>query len=549
MILNRYIIGILLGAVLLASCHRVTIVVEDIPANTPIGEDIYIVGNFNDWNPGNINYQMVLNDDSTYSLMLPAGYGKLEYKFTRGNWRTVEKSLCGEEIDNRSFYVDKNQKVFASIDSWADLDPIACDYRTICIELLPGNTPENAQISIASEANSWDPDKESRVRLSEDGNYYLTVDRPRGMKKMEFKVTRGDLSNSESDVFGNEVPNRVLEFGRKDTLFISVEGWIDLPMDQPEQITLILNSIPKITPKNENIYLASDMNSWKSGDEDYEFRKNEQGKFYINLPRKNRQMNYKITRNGWKTVEVDRRGHDIDNRQLSLTKADSVFIDIERWKDQDFIGDEDLWIVLDQIPENTPEDDDIFISGNFNNWNPGLLNDRFKRQKDGRYYAKINRRRGDLEFKITRGSWDAEAMNSDGSQIPVYRYNYSDFDTIKLPNGVAHWKDLPPLTHAKDVTLVIEQLPQNTPEESPIYLASNINSWDPENDSYQLKKLPNGRYFINIPKSGNHFEYKLTRGGWRKVEINQYGGDIDNRIQYFGFADTVYIDVEGWKGL
>jgi len=549
MIFNRYIIGVLLGAIMLASCHRVTIVLDDIPANTPIGEDIYIVGNFNDWNPGNQDYQMKLNKDSTYSFRIPSGYGNLEYKFTRGSWTTVEKGQCGEETENRFCNVNEDKNIHASIESWADLDPVNCTYRTVCIEMLPGNTPENAIISIASEANSWDPDQESVAHKIKNGKYCLTVERPKGMNKMEFKVTRGDLSNSESDVFGKEVPNRILEFGKKDTLKINVEGWIDLPMDHPEQITLILNSIPKITPKNEDLFLASELNSWKSGDEAYKFEKNEDGKYFINLPRKRMILSYKITREGWKTVEVDQNGYDIDNRWLNLAKADSIYIDVERWKDQDYLGQPDLFIVLTQIPESTPKDDAVFISGNFNDWNPGLLKYRFEKGNDGQYFVKIKRERGNLEFKITRGSWDEEAINSDGSGIPVFRFSYSEFDTIKINNGIDQWKDLPPIKHAENVTIVIDQIPKNTPNNPQIYFASNLNSWDPLNLSYIFNQLPNGNYYITINKTQDPFEYKLTRGGWHTVETDKYGEDIDNRIQYFGFADTVFIQVETWKDL
>jgi len=439
----KHIIILIIAAIILASCNRVTVVIDDVPPNTPLGDPIYIVGNFNNWNPGHEKYQMKLEADSSYSIILPSGYGEMQYKFTRGNWGTVEKDICGEEIDDRKSYIDKDVIITASIKSWADLDPVNCNQRTVIIEGLPGNTPEDDIIAIASELNSWDPDTKAIAQKNKKGEYAVTIERPEGLEKMEFKVTRGILSTSESDVLGRELPNRILEFGKKDTMRISVDGWMDLPRNKPEQVTLVLNTIPKLTPKGEPVYFASRLNSWESGDPDYQFNIDEKGRYYLNLPKTKKSVDYKITRLGWHTVEVNKNGFDIENRNISLAKSDTVFIDVQRWKDQDYLGENQITLILDKIPENTPSGDNIFVAGNFNYWKPGSLRSRFKKFPDGRYYANIPRGRGELEFKITRGNWDQEAIELNGSTLPLFRYNYSDLDTLVIKPSIRYWKDLP----------------------------------------------------------------------------------------------------------
>jgi hypothetical protein len=381
------------------------------------------------------------------------------------------------------------------------------------------------------------------------GNYIINIQRPIGKNNIQFKVTRGDLNSVETDVFGNEIPNRILEFGKKDTLEISVEGWRDLPMEQPESVTLILKSIPKLTPEDEPLFLASKLNGWKSGDIEYLFKKNNRGEYYIKLPRKKMLLEYKITRDGWHTVEVNRFGEDIDNRQINLSNTDTSYIDVIRWKDRDAMDDEMITLVLNLLPFSTPKDAQIYLAGNFNNWEPGRLSDRFKPAKDGSYYANIRRGRGALEFKITRGSWDREAINHDGSALALFRYNYDDYDTVFLEPVAKYWKDLPPKPENKEVTIVIETLPESTPEKSEIYFTSNINSWNPESDAFKMTPMVNDKYYITIARSDPYIEYKITRGEWGKVETDPYQNDIENRIQYFGFADTVYIKVAGWKDL
>ena len=52
------------------SCHTVTIKIEDVPANTPQGSQIYISGNFNNWNPADPNFVLEMNEDSSYYVDL-----------------------------------------------------------------------------------------------------------------------------------------------------------------------------------------------------------------------------------------------------------------------------------------------------------------------------------------------------------------------------------------------------------------------------------------------------------------------------------------------
>jgi len=40
--------------------------------------------------------------------------------------------------------------------------------------------------------------------------------------------------------------------------------------------------------------------------------------------------------------------------------------------------------------------------------------------------------------------------------------------------------------------------------------------------------------------------YKITKGGWARVEKDSLGKDIENRVLHFGFSDIVYIDVASW---
>jgi glycosidase len=71
-----------------------------LPSTTPAGDDIYMGGNFNGWNPGGT---LMTRTDlfATVTLTLYEG-DQLEYKYTRGSWDYVEKGAACEEIANRT---------------------------------------------------------------------------------------------------------------------------------------------------------------------------------------------------------------------------------------------------------------------------------------------------------------------------------------------------------------------------------------------------------------------------------------------------------------
>ena len=543
--INIHIIVLLsLGLIFMASCKRVVIRVESIPENTPKGQPIFVTGNFNNWDPGEEMYIMTLEADSNYYITLPPGFGTVEYKFTRGDWTTVEKDICGEETSNRFLAISQTDTITNSILSWNDLDPVNCPRLTILIENIPENTPEDDIIAIASNINSWDPDAVSIFKKDGLGKMYVTINRPPGIEKLDYKMTRGDLSTSESDEFGNELPNRILEFGKKDTVKVSIEGWCDMPETKSKRVVLIIESLPENTPRYDNLFLVSNLNSWVSGDMNYQFQLNKNGQLFYPVPRKKLMLDFKITRGNWNTVEVDKNGWDIDNRTIDLQNTDTVYIKIDRWKDMGRSGDDDITVVLYKIPESTPEKAKFYISGTFNGWNPGRIRHKFHKDSNGSYYVNLPRKDGDFEMRITRGSWESAQVDSYGSDFYAYKYNYNDVDTLFI--NVENWKDLPK-KRMDNVTLVIDKLPVRTPDYGNIYLAPDFNGWDPKDDKLIFDKLPDGRPVITIPTHGKSMEYKITRGGWYTAEVDKNGNEIPNRTLYFGFADTVYIKVKKWR--
>jgi predicted alpha/beta superfamily hydrolase len=94
---------VLLSGIATQLFSQLTIRVTSIPANTPQNDPIHIAGSFQNWNPGDPNYQLSESNNGIYFITFTPPAGGIEYKFTRGNWDTVEGNANGGFLPNRSY--------------------------------------------------------------------------------------------------------------------------------------------------------------------------------------------------------------------------------------------------------------------------------------------------------------------------------------------------------------------------------------------------------------------------------------------------------------
>ncbi|MCY3004894.1 MAG: alpha/beta hydrolase-fold protein [Planctomycetota bacterium] len=91
-----------------------------VPEGTPASSKVYIAGSidaFGPWQPDAL--EMAKQEDGTYraDVELPIGT-RVEYKFTRGSWATVEKTPQGAEVQNRTFSVRGPETLRVAIAGW-----------------------------------------------------------------------------------------------------------------------------------------------------------------------------------------------------------------------------------------------------------------------------------------------------------------------------------------------------------------------------------------------------------------------------------------------
>lgn len=324
---------------LLASCGRVTLEIEGLPENTPPGASVFVGGNFNFWEPGDANFRFQKSVNGKYCVNFPIGWGDVEYKFSRGDWTSVEGDGCGHKIENRTFSIGTSLFSLFGADtlrhkiySWEDLGPTHCQQVTLRIRKLPKETPNGDPIHLVGNFNDWIPGdaKYKFYQNAKDKAWYLTL--TKADRDLEFKVTRGSWDYEEVDDNGDRLPNRKFSFGKFDTLDIEVEGWIDInPGLEKREVSFLVHT-PIGTPPADPVYLVGNFNKWKPADPAFELKKIAPNLFFIRFEKPKGIMEYKFTRGPWGMEEVDVFGNHISNRILR-TSADTVKISVPEWLD------------------------------------------------------------------------------------------------------------------------------------------------------------------------------------------------------------------------
>lgn len=96
-----------------------------------------------------------------------------------------------------------------------------------------------------------------------------------------------------------------------------------------------------------------------------------------------------------------------------------------------------------QIPKTyTPLNDDLYVSGTFNNWTPNDARFKLTRLPSGLLKISIDLSLGVHEYKFTRGSWNTSETNSDGTMRPNRQLLVSSTSSQRYLISIANWSDM-----------------------------------------------------------------------------------------------------------
>jgi predicted alpha/beta superfamily hydrolase len=99
--------------------YRVVFKLKKVPPKHN-GDDIFMAGNFNEWNPHNNAYRFSVNWDNVFELSVQMPAGQYEYKCTRGSWEKTECLDNGKDIGNHSLNIQADTTIELNIEAWKD---------------------------------------------------------------------------------------------------------------------------------------------------------------------------------------------------------------------------------------------------------------------------------------------------------------------------------------------------------------------------------------------------------------------------------------------
>ncbi len=101
-----------------------------------------------------------------------------------------------------------------------------------------------------------------------------------------------------------------------------------------------------------------------------------------------------------------------------------------------------LEIRVNAYPKNTPHDAVLFLTGDFNNWNPGDQRYRFTFQPDSSYALIFDNPPDSFDYKITRGNWSSVEGRPNGRHRPNRVYVKDKATQGRIYVQIQSWEDL-----------------------------------------------------------------------------------------------------------
>jgi AraC-like DNA-binding protein len=195
---------------------------------------------------------------------------------------------------------------------------------------------------------------------------------------------------------------------------------------------------PDFLTEDKRLFIATGFNNWDPSDPRFELKKDSNGVYTITLPDTFRYFEYKFTQGSWISAEGGPDSKARPNRIFEKESPKNIRIVIETWEAMP-----NYEFIITSLPKNTPHDAQIYISGNFNNWNTADPTFCMKKLADGTYHVVVYSLLPKLEYKFTRGSWESVEGRGSGKARP----NRIFFKTNSMSNKISDieilsWEDL-----------------------------------------------------------------------------------------------------------
>lgn len=229
-----------------------------------------------------------------------------------------------------------------------------------------------------------------------------------------------------------------------------------------------------------------------------------------------------------------------------------------------------LTLKVNAIPANTPPGSSIYVTGTFNNWNPGDASKILTPLGSGQFQIVLNPPVGEVRFKFTRGAWTSVEGNANGGFLPDRVLNYNGQPTT-VNLSILSWEgqgggggtaasnvlvldnafSIPELNRTRRVWLYLPPDYATTTKKYPVlYMQDGQNLFDNETSfsgEWEVDESLNelhaqGDYGCIVVGIDNGGQYRLDEySPWVNAQYNA-GGQGDEYVDFLVNTLKPYID-------
>ncbi len=403
------------------NCTQHTFIIQADSGLMPDNETIYLATAASNWKAGNAEYLFQQQENGTYSLTLFQNTHQVLFNLFRGN---------RQQFDT------------------AQLIPSHDDTTMLTLAISLPVTPVTAKPVAKQEAwltPSKPTEKTVEKVLPQASPQTITIDKPKPIQVVAATmptpaptIVEVPKTKPQPEPVKNPEANKPQVAPKVTPPVVAEKKVVD--SDTRKKIFVIIDKLPSFG-KSDELYLAADFNDWNIADPNYQFRSLPNGKKYLLLRlNDSKSHDFKITRGEAGTDEANYKEEAVDFHEIEKGEADdTIHVRIDSWLDA--YPRKRIVVYLVDVPENTPERDDIYLTGDFNKWKLDDDNYKFTALGDYAYALTID----DFskfynQFKISRGSWETEAVARNGRVPGAQRFELIHKDTMRL--RIEQWKDL-----------------------------------------------------------------------------------------------------------
>lgn len=121
---------LLLSQALLFGQVKVTFKTGGVPPSKVPFKNIFLAGDFNNWNPADTAWMLKPDETGIYMLSKNIPAGKYSFKITKGSWEMVECAVGGQDVQNRDISIVHDTTIIMNIQSWKDDHPAVAKKHT-----------------------------------------------------------------------------------------------------------------------------------------------------------------------------------------------------------------------------------------------------------------------------------------------------------------------------------------------------------------------------------------------------------------------------------